>query len=124
MDPDHNTESNSDTTAASVHRMKCLVPSVVDVAANESILQLVYEEEPNFATEFQAILDDFCVLLELRYLVSRHRDISACIVSNNEECVSFEGLERGVLVKSIANELKQLASEVQTALGGQFGLSA
>lgn len=78
------------------------------------------EEEPNFANEFQAIQSDLDVLLELHQLVSRDNGISACIVPNNAVCVSFDTLERGLLVKSIAYELKNLSSEVQAALKSRY----
>ena len=121
-DPGHQRESSTDTIADSIYRMKCLAPSVIYITANETDIELVDEEEPNFANEFQAIQGDLDVLLELRKLVSSHMGISACIVPDNEICVSFDSLERGLLVKSIAHELKHLASEVQAALKSYYNL--
>ena len=100
--------------------MKCIARSVIDITAIESKTLLVDEKESNFANEFQALLNNLGVLLELRKLVSSNTDISACIVPNNEACVSFDGLQRDVLVKSIAYELKYLAPEVQAALRGHY----
>ena len=115
-------ESDTDTIAASIYRMKCLVPSVIYITANETDFELLDEEELHFANEFQAIQADLDVLLELRRLVSSDSGISTCIVPNNVDCVSFDSLERGLLVKSIANELKQLSSEVQAALKRRYNI--
>ena len=102
--------------------MKCIAQSVIDITAIESKILLVDEKQPNFASEFQALLNNLGVLLELRKLVSSDNGISACIVPNNEACVSFAGLQREVLVKSIAYELKYLAPEVQTALRDRYSI--
>ena len=113
----------SDTIATSIYRMKCVTPSVIYITANETYIELMDEEVPHFANEFQAIQGDLDVLLELRQLVSRNRDISlTCTVPNNVDCISFDGLERGLLVKSIAYELKNLSSEVQAALKRHYNL--
>ena len=114
------TESKTDTIASSIHRMKCITPSVIYITANETDIELMDEEVPHFANEFQAIQGDLDVLLELRQLVSRNRDISACIVPNSVACVGFDSLERGVLVKSIAYELKNLSFEVQNVLRSYY----
>lgn len=111
-----------DTIAFSIYRMKCVTPSVIRITANETDIELMDEEVPHFANEFQVIQGDLDVLLELRQLVSRDDGISACIVPNNVVCVSFDGLERGLLVKSISYELKNLSSEVQAALKGRYNL--
>lgn len=102
--------------------MKCIATSVIDNTAIESKTLLVDEKEPNFAKEFQALLNSLGVLLELRKLVSSDNGISACIVPNNEACVTFMGLERKVRIKSIAYELKCLAPEVQAALRGRYSI--
>ena len=102
--------------------MKCVTPSVIYITANETYIELMDEEVPHFANEFQAIQGDLDVLLELRQLVSSDSSISFCTVSNNDDCVSFDGLERGLLVKSIAYELKNLSSEVQAALKRHYHL--
>ena len=97
--------------------MKCLVPSILDIMSNETLLCLVAEEVSTFAGEFQAILKDTDVLLILRNLIERDVSISTCAVYTNVDCPSFDDLEREVQIKSVAYELVHLLGELQDAFG-------
>ena len=91
-----------------------MVLAVVDTTANESVRHLVDEEEPHFATEFQSILEDLDVLLDIKELVIG-TGISHCTLPQ-ATCTDFCALEREVQIKSIAFELSKLPTEVSGAL--------
>lgn len=100
--------------------MKCLVPSILDIVANETLLYLVAEDVPTFAGEFQAILEDFTVLLSLKRLVAGDSSISSCVVYTNTPCPSFDVLEREVQIRSMAYELVHLPNELLAAFKHQY----
>ena len=114
---DDEVESYRTILAWSTYRMKCIVHILVNVVKTESLRYLVSEEEPNFAQEFQSILENSNILLDLQTLARGDSRITpGCFVATNVECITFDGLERDVQVKSIANEVKILLASIQGAL--------
>ena len=113
--------SSSDSAACiarSVYRLKCYVPIVADIVKNESLRQLV-SEESNFAPEFQSILGDLDVLLDLKELVSRHRPISECQVEENT-CAKLIYAERLKTIKSSVEDLLRLVDDLNEAINDFF----
>ena len=104
-------EQPEDTIGASVNRFKCMVVAVADIVANESIRYLVDEEEPHFAIEFQSVLKDLDVLLDIEDVVIR-ASLTACILQP-ATCAHYCALERDVQIKSVAFELKNLPAEIK-----------
>ena len=114
---DDEVESYRTILAWSTYRMKCIAHILVNVVEMESLRYLVNEEEPNFAQEFQSILENSNILLDLQTLARGDSRITpGCFVATNVECITFDGLERDVQIKSIANEVKILMASIQGAL--------
>ena len=106
----------SDCIARSVYRFKCEVPLVADIVKTESIRQLVLEQS-NYATEFKEILKNMRVLFDLKELISRYQPINSCTVPE-DSCPIFNttGLDRLVVIKSIADDLFQLLADLKQAI--------
>ena len=106
-------ERPENTIDRSVNRFKCMVVAVADIVANENIRYLVDEEEPHFANEFQSVLDDLDVLLDIEAVV-----IGAGLTPCNTplfpaDCANYCALERDVQIKSVAFELKSFPAEMK-----------
>ena len=99
---------------ASVNRLKCMVPAVADILANESVRFLVDEEESHFVSEFQSVLEDLDVLLDIARVVIGTK-ITACQLQV-ASCADYCILGREVQIKSVAYELMTLPIEVSQAL--------
>ena len=121
---DQNSEDHRTILSLSVNRMKCIVRILVNVVKTESLRYLV-SEEPNFAQEFQSILKNSNVLLDLQELVRGDSRITPRCDSQPprsttvvHECINFDDLEleREVQIKSIASEVKTLMASIQEAL--------
>ena len=104
-------EQPADTIAASVNRFKCMAVAVADIVANESIRYLVDEETPHFASEFQSVLEDLDVLLDIKDVVIGAR-LTSCSLPP-AICADYCALERDVQIKSVAFELKIFPTEVK-----------
>lgn len=106
----------SDRIARSVYTFKCEVPVVADIVKTESIRQLVLEQS-NYATGFKKILKNMRVLFDLKELISRYQPINSCTVPE-DSCPTFNttGLDRLVVIKSIADDLFQLLADLKTAI--------
>ena len=108
------TEDIYDKISSSIERMKCLVPSIVNITAEQTIHRLVDQETLTFSSEFQAILNDSDVLLTLKRLIKRDIRISGCAVYTNVTCLPF-GVDVDVQIKSVTYELVHLLNELQDA---------
>ena len=91
-----------------------MVPAVADILANESVRFLVDEDDSNFASEFQSVLEDLDVLLDIARVVIGTR-ITACEL-RVASCADYCVLGREVQIKSVAYELMTLPTEILWAL--------
>ena len=107
-------ELPEDTIDLSVNRFKCMVVAVADIVANESIRYLVDEEEPHFANEFQSVLGDLDVLLDIEAVLIG-TSLTACSPPPPAICAHYCTLERDVQIKSVAFELKSFPAEIKEA---------
>ena len=85
---------------------------------NESLRQLV-SEESNFAPEFQSILGDLDVLLDLKELVSRYRPINDCQVEENT-CADLIYAERLKTIKSTVEDLLRFVDDLTEDINDFF----
>ena len=106
-------ERPEDTIDRSVNRFKCMVVAVADIVANENIRYLVDEEEPHFANEFQSVLDDLDVLLDIEAVVIGAELIPCGTSLKSATCANYCALERDMQIKSVAFELKSLPAEMK-----------
>jgi hypothetical protein len=113
-------ESLDNTIDASVNRFKCMVIAVADIVANESIRHLVDEEEPHFANEFQSVLEDLDVLLDIEDVVIRNRLIPCGTPPSSAICAHYCTLERDVQIKSVAFELKNFPAEMKDKFNERY----
>ena len=97
----------------SVNRFKCMVVAVADIVASESIRHLVDEEEPHFASEFQSVLWDLDVLLDIEAVVIGAELIPCGTPLSPATCANYCVLERDVQIKSVAFELKSFPAEIK-----------
>jgi hypothetical protein len=101
-----------------VYRFKCEVPVVADIVKEESIRELVQEESDNYATEFKRILNNLRIIFDLKSLVSRYQPLNSCTVPE-ESCqppFNTTGLDRLVLLQSIAADIFELQADLKVAL--------
>ena len=105
-------ERPENTIDRSVNRFKCMVVAVADIVANESIRYLVDEEEPHFANEFQSVLGDLDVLLDIEAVLIGAR-LTACSPPPSAFCAHYCTLERDVQIKSVAFEFKSFPAEMK-----------
>ena len=110
----------TDCIARSVYRLKCEVPFVTDIVKREYIRFLVLEQS-NYAIEFKEILRHLGVLFHLRELISRYRPLNSCNVPESS-CPQFStiGVDRQVVIKSIAVDFEHLSDDLQTAIHDVF----
>ena len=106
-------EGPEDTIDLSVNRFKCMAVAVADIVANESIHSLVDEEGPHFANEFQSVLGDLDVLLDIEVVVIGARLIPCDTPLKSATCVNYCALERDVQIKLVAFELKSFPAEIK-----------
>lgn len=119
----HSCNPSTDCIARSVYRFKCEVPAVGAIVKMESIRHLV-QEQTNFVTEFKDILQNMRVIFNLKELISRYRRLNSCRVPESP-CPTFdtstsnrtEGL---VLIKSIAEDFRQLLFDLEEAFNDHF----
>ena len=106
-------EGPEDTINLSVNRFKCMAVAVADLVANESIRYLVDEEEPHFASEFQSVLGDLDVLLDIEAVLIGARLVPCDTQLSPATCANYCALERDVQIKSVAFELKSFPAEIK-----------
>lgn len=113
----HPTTNASDCIVRSVYRFKCEVPVVADIMKNEFIRELV-QEESSYATECKMILNSLRVLLHLKSLISRYQPLNSCTVPEESCRPTFNsaGLDRLVLIRSIAADIFELQADLKVAL--------
>ena len=107
----------TDCIVRSVYRFKCEVPVVADIMKNEFIRKLVQEESDNYATTVKVLLNNLSVIFDLKSLVSRYQPLNSCTVPE-ESCQTFNsaGLDRIVLIQSVAVDIFQLQEDLGVAL--------
>ena len=108
----------SDCIARSVYRFKCEVPVVADIMKNEFVRKLVQEESDNYATKFEMILNNLSVIFDLKSLISGYQPLNSCTVPEESCQPTFNstGLDRIVLIQSIAEDIFQLQADLKVAL--------
>ena len=106
-------ETPENTIDRSVNRFKCMAVAVADIVANESIRYLVDEEEPHFSSEFQSVLGDLDVLLDIEVVVIGARLIPCDTPLKSATCANYCALDRDVQIKSVAFELKSFPAEIK-----------
>ena len=108
-------ETPANTIDRSVNRFKCMVVAVADIVANESIHYLVDEEEPHFVNEFQSVLGDLDVLLDITAVLFGAGLIPCDTPLRSATCANYCALERDVQIMSVAFELKSFPAEIKDA---------
>lgn len=111
---------NADCISSSVYRFKCEVPYVAEIVKIESRRYLV-DEQSNFSTEYRRVLGALDVLLHLKTVVSRYRQLNSCQVPENG-CAEFTYTERLELAKSVSCDLYKLVDDLTVALRGYFSI--
>ena len=106
-------EGPEDTINLSVNRFKCMVVAVADIVTSESIRYLVDEEEPHFSSEFQSVLGDLDVVLDIAAVLFGARLIPCDTSLSPATCANYCALERDVQIKSVAFELKSFPAEMK-----------
>ena len=109
-------ETPENTIDLSVNRFKCMAVAVADIVVNESIHSLIDEEEPHFANEFQLVLGDLDVLLDITAILFGARLIPCDTSLSPATCANYCALERDVQIKSVAFELKSFPAEMKETL--------
>ena len=109
----------SDCIARSVYRFKCEVPVVADIMKNEFIRKLV-QEESNYAAEFETILNNLSIIFDLKSLISQYQPLNSCTVPEESCQPTFNstGLDRIVLIQSVAADIFELQADLKVALRG------
>ena len=87
--------------------------AVADIVANESIRYLVDEERPHLANEFQSVLEDLDVLLDIEAVLIGAGLIPCNTSLSSATCANYCALERDVQIKSVAFELKSFPAEIK-----------
>ena len=89
---------------------------MTDIVRREYIGFLVLEQS-NYAIEFKMILHHLRVIFDLRKLISRYRPLNSCNVPESS-CPQFNtiGVDRQVVIKSIAVDFKHLSDDLLTAI--------